>query len=397
MNVDTLSIASNGEFELSPEATQRHCEARVFNPKPGQALVVYLPGFGADLSDYPEVFCRKVAEQHGVTSMLVEYHCYRSRPAVGAQINAEPRDLAVLSAMIQAMGGRPAGRWDQDSSLLAQLCQQQRRAVTIPATLLPPNGDYQNFGVLAALDVINAVRTVLARYQLDAEDVVLVGSSYGGYLANLATKLAPGLCRAVLDNSSWAEPNLVYLVGKELGKAEFGMKLHELIHAQLCVKSPWTLTPGLPNSLTDSRLAIRGFAAEQIQQMAQQGGTVTEYVCIHASQDGIANTACKQKMVREMQAAGFKVTLQLVSEKEVDGSYIKSFTHGLGLSMLQFFQRHYPALRVKPRLTETAQPIRYVHGDQRYCFDLEAQPIKASVEQASVEGKAMMEMEPAHA
>lgn len=60
------------------------------------------------------------------------------------------------------------------------------------ASLLPGNNEYQNLGILASLDVLNAISDAVDRYDLDFDNIIITGSSYGGYIANLVTKIAPG-------------------------------------------------------------------------------------------------------------------------------------------------------------------------------------------------------------
>ncbi|HHQ4053879.1 TPA: DUF2920 family protein, partial [Citrobacter freundii] len=83
----------------------------------------------------------------------------------------------------------------------------------------------------------------------------------------MVEKIAPGLVNAIIDNSSWSSPNMKYLIGRELNNTEFRQQLSSNIIMDLYVKSPWTLTKGLPNTLSKSRIQIRSFDPDQLSQM----------------------------------------------------------------------------------------------------------------------------------
>ncbi len=45
----------------------------------------------------------------------------------------------------------------------------------------PTNGDYQNYGIMAAIDHINALKDLVKRFPKFADYQNLWGGSYGGY------------------------------------------------------------------------------------------------------------------------------------------------------------------------------------------------------------------------
>ena len=140
--------------------------------------------------------------------MTVEYFCMGSRPDVGAKIEYEYEDMEAIKALL----------YSTNTESMADFCsfvEKGAHNVDINASLLPARGEYQNFGILAALDVLNAIRDAVVRYHVDINNIIIIGGSYGGYIANLVTKIIPGYIRAVFDNSSWANPNLQYVVGRE--------------------------------------------------------------------------------------------------------------------------------------------------------------------------------------
>ncbi|AZU46485.1 hypothetical protein C3B79_0689 [Aeromonas hydrophila] len=98
----------------------------------GCGLVVYIPGFGGDLGAYSQVFCEKVAVQHGMAALCVDYFCMRSRPAAISLLPEErERALALL--------GLPAKT--PDTALLRALDGVQPAApLRFQGVLVPPMG-----------------------------------------------------------------------------------------------------------------------------------------------------------------------------------------------------------------------------------------------------------------
>ncbi|MEZ6975096.1 MULTISPECIES: DUF2920 family protein [Aeromonas] len=297
-------------------------------------LVVYIPGFGGDLGAYSQVFCEKVAAQHGMAALCVDYFCMRSRPAVGAVISLLPDERVRALALL----GLPATT--SDAALLRALDTLQPAApLRFHGLLIPPDGAYQNFGVMAALDILNAIEDAMLRYGGSRDNLILVGSSYGGYLAQLVNKFRPGYVRALFDNSSWAEPNLAYVVGRDIGAVEYQCSLQGGVELALCVDSPWRMVAGHPHEFDVDAFIIRAFSASQLDQMAAQGGTQTFCLMVHAIHDAIAPADAKLAMARAMLARGFNAELILFDESSVDGEFIRNMEHGMGLSMLQFFEQ----------------------------------------------------------
>jgi len=189
----------------------------------------------------------------------------------------------------------------------------------------------------------------------------------------------------VFDNSSWANPNLSYVVGRELNRPEFILNATENIAIQLFVKSPWTLTRGLPNSFFDDRFLIRSFAEDQIRQMAEQGGTTTCYLFYHSKYDQIAPTNEKIDMANSMLKHNFRnLQMEVAEDSDVDGTFIKSLHHGMGMSMITFFDMAYDYLKTMnagftSRKNSTAS---YNVKDSRYRFHIDASPISATIDYA---------------
>ncbi|MCX7133699.1 MAG: DUF2920 family protein [Aeromonas sp.] len=328
------SVAGHPDVELGLCGDRQvryriHCAEQT-----GSGLVVYIPGFGGDLGAYSEVFCERVAMQHGMAALCVDYFCMRSRPSVGAGISLLPGERERALSLLALPLDTP------DAALLRALDGLQPDApLRFQGLLTPPDGAYQNFGVMAALDILNAIEDAMCRYNGNRDNLILVGSSYGGYLAQMVNKFRPGYARALFDNSSWAEPNLAYVVGRDIGAVEYQCTLQGGVELALCVCSPWRMVAGHPHEFDVDAFIIRSFSASQLDQMAAQGGTFTFCLMVHAIHDPIAPTEAKLAMARAMLARGFNAELVLFDESSIDGDFIRNMEHGMGLSMLQFFEQ----------------------------------------------------------
>ncbi|WP_163353072.1 DUF2920 family protein [Desulfovibrio sp. JC010] len=369
--VEHNTIPTSNDFELN--GRDRKVSYNLYGSENKNGLVVYIPGFGADLGDYTDVFCKKISSKYNLAALSVEYFGINSRPNVGAKIDLEIEDRN----LVQRLVGHYGDDWAKD---VVEFAGKTGQFINLTGSLTPSRGEYQNFGLLPALDILNSIRDAVMRYDINENNIILIGSSYGGYLANMVSKIAPGYLRAVFDNSSWAVPNHRYLVGRELGQPEFAVMLDDMVRLNLFVKSPWTLKPGLPNSLEKGKLEIRSFSPMGLADMAAQGAGDTCYFFIHSSQDSIAPLTEKLQMEQEMQNCGFKhVLLDVVYADDVDGEYIKSLDHGLGLSMLTFFERSYKKLCKLPTRKGPYMGFRseYRFDDSEYCFDFSGSPVMA--------------------
>lgn len=389
---ETKSFATTADFELGFEHCSRETDYHIVLPETdsdadsdeiAKGLVVYVPGFGKDAGDYRHVFCQKIAENYDLAAMAVDYHCFFSRPDSLESVVYEAQDVALIEKLFMKHKQPFAGTSVEEGiEILNQYLAKNNLTEEITATLIPGKNEYQNGGVLQALDVINAVAHAIEKYCLPAENVILVGSSYGGYIANLATKFAPKTFRAVFDNSSWAHPNFIYVVGRENGIPEFKDKLHSHIETKFYMRTAWTLKKGLPYTFDGKRYHVRSFLKAQIEQFANYQPE-TYYYFIHAEEDKIAVTEVKVQMASEMIQAGLHVQMEVMDAKDVDGTYIKTIEHGMQLSMLTFFDKAYSHIKAHQVSADNdfvkQSKVVYDSSECRYEFDFSTLPVKGRV------------------
>lgn len=355
------------EFGLNGK---RQTDYVIYNAKYNDGLIVYIPGFGEDLGEYSKVFCSKASKKYHMAALTLNYFCIGSRTQTGAKVEIFRSEYSKVQAAYAELGG--VG--EPSLEALSQLLVKNDAEITLQAAYIPTKNEYQNFGILAAIDIVNAIKDGVKRFDLNEKNIILVGASYGGYLANLVTKIYPGLVRAVFDNSSWAHPNMRYVVGTELGLPEGMHQINPGVTLHINTKSPWTLKQGFPHTFSGDRVEIRSFTQGQLSQMLNQGANETFYLFYHAEFDDIAVTEYKIEMAKNMAELGFKnVMMNVLTEDDIDGSLIKHMRHGMGMSMLKFFDVGYKYLQqINPNFEPNKQLKKAVYqlNDFNYFFDL---------------------------
>ncbi len=331
------TIDAHADFELSTD-TKRTVDYSIAIPDDGEivSLVVYIAGFGEDAGSYRKKFQDHICTKYPMACLAVDYHCIFSRPDTGATVKLEMETMKLLRSIT---GLTHHENIDDILLRAAEMKADPATPLIIPGTLYPGKNEYQNFGVLPSLDHIFAINDLYLRYPHIPKIIYAIGSSYGGYIANLISKLAPCTLNAVFDNSSWAVPNMKYIKGQELGLTEFTGILFPNVTLELNVLSEWTHLPFMPNYFNGDRRLIRSFPENHLNVMANAGNQKTIYRCVHAKDDTVSNTKKKINLVNALKKNGFDVQMEIYTEADIDGRYIKHMEHGMGLSMRTFFAR----------------------------------------------------------
>jgi len=367
MEIVKHTVRAHHDFELHHDL-QREVDYWLYIPRRDiKGLVLYIAGFGEDTGAYRKKFQKYICSSHSMACLSVDYHCFFSRPNNGGSISIEPHIMTLLRTITGCTNNEAV------ITVLETLDKMKisQSPIAIPALICPQKQEYQNFGILPALDHIFTLNDVFNRYPNIPKTIYAIGSSYGGYIANIISKLAPSTLNAVFDNSSWAAPNMRYITGYELGYPEYVLKHSPNIVLQCNVTSPWSSSPFMPNGFNNDRQLIRSFPESHLDTMAQSGGNKTIYRFVHARSDGIANTEDKIALADRMSARGFDVKMQIYSEKDIDGRYVKTMAHGMNLSMQTFFSRCLDQTQSKVRNdqiidTDFEHDIRYTCETKTY-------------------------------
>ena len=251
--------------------------------KEAKALLVIISGFGEDSdSGYRTHLMRSMVESYDVACISVDYHCIGNRPQLGAKFGLDDIDRAILIRELAKIGItlpidlKIVDNYDKTCVLLKSLNEEitiRKESGVLPddfsldisMTMLPTKNEYQNFGVMQAMDVLNAVlytKKYINSAKFEHLPVIMVGSSHGGYLAHMCAKIAPWLVDGVIDNSSYA----IFLwkligFGKEIDFTRFfgcgTGNLYENLNLYFCDKTYWTLNDKSPYYFSDAREEIR--------------------------------------------------------------------------------------------------------------------------------------------
>ncbi|MGF7440757.1 DUF2920 family protein [Campylobacter concisus] len=368
------------------------------NAKDAKALLVIIPGLGED-SDlgYRANLIRTMAETYDVACISVDYHCIGNRPQLGAKFGLDDIDRSILIRELAKIGItlpidlKIVNNYDKTCVLLKSLSEEitmQKESGVLPCdfsldisiTMMPIKNEYQNFGLMQALDVLNALlytKKYINNGRFEYLPVIMVGSSHGGYLAHMCAKIAPWLVDAVIDNSSYA----IFLwrligFGKEIDFTRFAgcgtRVLYKNLNLYFCDKTYWTLNKSSPYYFSDARKKIRNIL--NLDHLNVQSGYEKPiYVSYHCICDKeIAPAKDKTELYEALKKLKFDATLHMIKdESEVDGKFIKSLTHGMGMSYKLLLQKELPSMMEKilsQKNKKSSKSIEYKCGDTIYKF-----------------------------
>jgi len=366
--------------------------------KDAKALLVIIPGLGED-SDlgYRANLIRTMAETYDVACISVDYHCIGNRPQLGAKFGLDDIDRKILTRELSSIGiNLPIDLKSIDCHekvdlllkfLSKEITIRKERGI-LPAdfrlnasiTMVPTKNEYQNFGVMQAMDVLNAVlyaKKYINNAKFEHLPVIMIGSSHGGYLAHMCAKIAPWLVDGVIDNSSYA----IFLwrligFGKEIDFTNyfcFGTDtLYQNLYIYFFDKTYWTLNKKSPYYFIDAREEIRNILnLDHLNvQSSYKKPIYVSYHCIFDKE--IAPAKDKIELYEALKKLKFNATLHMIKDESgVDGKFIKSLTHGMGMSYKLLLQKELPSMMEKilsQKNKKSSKSIEYKCGDTIYKF-----------------------------
>lgn len=381
------SIKSNDDFELQIERKNllnfRYSYKKSTKLK---GIVFLIAGFGEDSTDdYINNLHKYTADTFDVLCVSVFYHCFGARLNNGAVFYPDEADKTTLGNYFQQYNiESESNSLDAILQKLNEKIQElkesgevtQDATVAVPMTIMPAKEEYQNFGVLQALDHLNVLE-FLQKSSLNFEKnapVALVGSSHGGYIAHLCAKFAPNSIDLVIDNSSYIKPPYRYIVGKEYSHniPECIASYKENIKLYGYTKTYWTLDKTSPYFFSNDRFRIRDIAdAEHLEKLSQISVQKTKYISFHSAFDVIAPMEDKQLFYKNLNLLGFDATLNIIdNESYVDGKFIKNLEHGMNMSIKSLLARELPNIfKLQPKSKKIVEKISYPCDTLDYTFE----------------------------
>ncbi|MCR8679183.1 MULTISPECIES: DUF2920 family protein [Campylobacter] len=352
------------------------------NKKEIRALIAIIPGLGEDGdSYYRQKLAQSIARDLDAAVVTTNYFAVRSNPPA-AKFSIDEIDELILRTVAQSIN-RPIPDdveltkmgsdeiWEYLNSYLYNFIGMQKVTgklklnfkLPFHLTLAPPNDEYQNFGLMASLDVVNATLYAQSNPPFKVANLnggglakIYVGSSHGGYIANLCAKYAPWAVDAILDNCGWNlstdifdkenfQPGTFRTIGfgKEIDFMHYRRDSRDNENFHLCVsdKTKWTSNSQSPNYFSRSRYEIRDLN-EPSHLITQAKYPKPIFKCYHVKDDAVAPVGEKIKFYEQLKNLGFDVTLDIISDKSrVDGKFIKNIEHGMGMSMKLLVANNY--------------------------------------------------------
>ena len=402
----SYEITSTDDIELNIKRKSKlEFKVSFDDTKPMKALFVFINGIrSADYAGYEEHLAEFVVKEFEVAVLRVDYHCIGFRPQTGATFYMDKKDKEIFARQVNIIEkvcrtsiGLPQNFLndeiiDEEESYknlnsldkIIQTLKNQNRAAPnalapLSISLQPTKDEYNNFGIMQALDIINAiyfVRKNSAKFKLSkTPKTLLFGTSHGGYLGFLCAKFAPWLIDAVVENSGYVVvPLRFYSVGKDIDFVQFcEVETNSFENITLCTftKTHFTADTNLPNFFCKARLDIRNPLNESQLKTQAKHQNKPIFVSYHSVRDGLDSAQNKEKFFQILQNSGFEASLRVVKdESEIDGKFIKNLEHGMGMSMKSLIKKELPPLLARhfPHEKDEKREIAYKSENLEYKF-----------------------------
>ncbi|ECR0779993.1 DUF2920 family protein [Campylobacter jejuni] len=367
----TFEIDSCDDVELNIKRTSK-LEYRISydDEKDLKAIVFITGGFGANANISFLDFDREyIAKNFDVVVVHVFYHCFCARQSIDQKYNPKlipnQDDLERVNGILKNinLGHLSVNKdnFEQIIPLIEQKVNEMKQAglvdesqkIELSCDFIPPNGDYQNYGIMAAIDHINALKDLVKRFPEFADlPKIYGGGSYGGYLSLLIAKIAPWYVDGVIDNSGSAVPPLNYIIGRELefkSKDTNGDMYMQGDHffVSCFLKTHWTRKENSPYFFNNENYFIRTLLNKDHLILQSQKNKNIIYVSYHSKEDPLTPANFKELTMQILKILGYDVSLNLIDENKIDGKFIKNLDHGCGIPDKALFRKELPLMLEK--------------------------------------------------
>ncbi|ELM7347412.1 DUF2920 family protein, partial [Campylobacter coli] len=362
----TFEIDSCDDVELGIKRTSK-LEYRISydDEKDLKAIVFVIGGYGANANIYfLDSYRNYIAKNFDVVTINVFYHCFCQRRSDVLKYDASAKfleeDLENFSKVLndfnidsRNLNSNNALEYYHHldhyiTTLKSQGKLAQNYQAKFTSTFIPPNGDYQNYGVMAAIDHINALKDLVKRFPEFADlPKIYGGGSYGGYLSLLIAKIAPWYVDGVIDNSGSALPPLNYILGREMESGCDYVLNSSHILIQCFLKTHWTRKENSPYFFNNENYFIRTLLNKDHLILQSQKNKNIIYVSYHSKEDPLTPANFKELTMQILKILGYDVSLNLIDENKIDGKFIKNLDHGCGIPDKALFRKELPLMLEK--------------------------------------------------
>ncbi|EAJ3872235.1 DUF2920 family protein [Campylobacter jejuni] len=367
----SFEIDSCDDVELNIKRTSK-LEYRISydDEKEIKAIVFIIGGYGANANIYfLDSYRNYIAKNFDVVAVHVFYHCFCARQSIDQKYNPKlipnQDDLERVNGILKNINlghlSINKDNFEQIIPLIEQKVNEMKQAglvdesqkIELSCDFIPPNGDYQNYGIMAAIDHINALKDLVKRFPKFADlPKIYGGGSYGGYLSLLIAKIAPWYVDGVIDNSGSAVPPLNYIIGRELefkSKDTNGDMYMQGDHffVSCFLKTHWTRKENSPYFFNNENYFIRTLLNKDHLILQSQKNKNIIYVSYHSDKDPLTPANFKQQTMQILKILGYDVSLNLIDENKIDGKFIKNLDHGCGIPDKALFRKELPLMLEK--------------------------------------------------
>ncbi|EAK5688917.1 DUF2920 family protein [Campylobacter coli] len=397
----TFEIDSCDDVELNIKRTSK-LEYRISydDEKDLKAIVFIIGGYGANANIYfLDSYRNYIAKNFDVVAVHVFYHCFCQRRSdvekYSTLADFTKDDLKLIEKVLrkynipcdQLANNTVVSHCEYLSEIMTELKMLNRLPYDfeerLSATFIPSRGEYQNFGIMAAIDHINALKDLVKRFPKLADlPKIYGGGSYGGYLALLIAKIAPWYVDGVIDNSGSAVPPLNYIIGRELefkSKDTNGDMYMQGDHffVSCFLKTHWTRKENSPYFFNNENYFIRTLLNKDHLILQSQKNKNIIYVSYHSKEDPLTPANFKEQTMQILKILGYDVSLNLIDENKIDGKFIKNLDHGCGIPDKALFRKELPLMLEKLQGRKSfmqENSISYPCGNKVFTFkDVENQ------------------------
>ncbi|EOV3157888.1 DUF2920 family protein [Campylobacter coli] len=392
-----FEIDSCDDVELNIKRTSK-LEYRISydDEKEIKAIVFIIGGYGANANIYfLDSYRNYIAKNFDVVAVHVFYHCFCQRRSDVEKYSAykyfQEEDIENIKNLLNQFHFSYGGINNDNALFLAnslvkhvenlkmQNKLEHNFKLNFTSTFIPPNGDYQNFGIMPAIDHINALKNLVKRFPKFADlPKIYGGGSYGGYLSLLIAKIAPWYVDGVIDNSGSALPPLNYILGREM-EHSYGDYYEDFPHNRIIffLKTHWTRKENSPYFFNNENYFIRTLLNKDHLILQSQKNKNIIYVSYHSKEDPLTPANFKEQTMQILKILGYDVSLNLIDENKIDGKFIKNLDHGCGIPDKALFRKELPLMLEKLQGRKSLiqeNSISYPCGNKVFTFkDVENQ------------------------
>ena len=361
-----------------------------------EALLFFIAGGAASIDDY-EYVAHYAARNYKVASVRVRYHCIDNRPQLGSSFCMDERDKFIMKQSLASIGlsidTRDINSFENMNRTLVYIDNTLKELkekeilshdyrLPLHVSFEPARNEYQNFGIMQAQDIINTLIYIQNHCPFKTTGggvkTIMLGDSYGGYLANVVAKIAPWRIDSVIDIAGFVNffGDIWRLIGfgKEVDFERFHGAFDTLLFKNILLylsdKTHWTNDFKSKNYFSLARKMIREPLNQEHIQI-QSACAKTLYLSYHSIEDERSPYKDKALFYQILQQNGFDAKLHSISSNDIDKKMIKNTRHGMGISLKLLLKKELPTLLELLQNKTLAQnrTVSYPCDDLIYSFE----------------------------